>query len=273
MPPPLVVSLLVLVSLPMVPWASRLTFDLVPETGSLDPRALAAFRAAADRWWSRFYSDVTIHLAAGMKPLPGGTPGPTASRMIADSYSDVRAPRIADSNLDNNADNIDRPTQRTYADARALGVLINSPYFIGAAIDLHPDCGSGTSAGLINFSADSRSRFLSVDIGITGIAQFATGKKFSDAGQAGHGKDGSGMEIANPGAPAGRWLRIGHGDVAALDAIGWNRLETAPEPERLTLCLIGLLAMVPSLLRRRGEAGGKHDGRSRRFQTGRYRIT
>ena len=80
------------------------------------------------------------------------------------------------------------------------------------------------------------------------------------------------MEIAIPGAPAGRWLRIGHGDMAALDAIGRNRLETAPGAEQLALCLIGLLAMVPSLLRRRGEIGGKRAGRSRRFHTGPYRI-
>lgn len=357
MPPPLVVSLLVLVSLPMVPWASRLTFDLVPETGSLDPRALAAFQAAADRWWKRFYNDVAIYLAAGMKPLVCGTLGPAASRAIADSYTGVRALRIADSNsaaanhrpadlptgvptyLDNNADNIDRLIQRTYANARALGVPVNSPYPIGAVSDLHsgyvwdlnpadsgtpvtydvvgvtthesgdalgflngvdePDaysvpkngllryastacvietlnlfryCGPGTSAGVMDFSADSRSRFLSVDIGITGIAQFANGKKFSDAGQAGHGKDDSGMEIVNPGAPAGRWLRVGPGDMAALDAIGWNTLEKAPGPDRLALCLIGLLAMVPSLLRRRGEIGGKRAGRSRRFHTGPYRI-
>src|SRR5674476_1445760 len=85
----------------------------------------------------------------------------------------------------------------------------------------------------MDFSADSRSRFLSVDIGITGIAQFANGKKFSDAGQAGHGKDDSGMEIVNPGAPAGRWLRVGPGDMAALDAIGWNTLEKAPGRGRL----------------------------------------
>jgi hypothetical protein len=211
--------------------------------------------------------------------------------MIADSYSDVRAPRIADGNsaaanhwpvdlstgvapyLDINEDNIDRPIQRTYTNARALGVLMNSPYPIGAVIDLQRDCGPSTSAGVMDFSADSRSRFLSVDVGFTGIAQFANGKKFSDAGQAGHGKDGSGMEIANPGAPAGRWLRIRPGDMAALDAIGRNPLETAPGPERLALCLIGLLAIVPSLLRRRREIGGERAGRSRRFHTGPYRIT
>src|SRR5450759_2391843 len=59
MPPPLVVSLLVLVSLPMVPWASRLTNDLVPETGYPASRVVVLFQAVADHWSGSSYDDVT----------------------------------------------------------------------------------------------------------------------------------------------------------------------------------------------------------------------
>ena len=76
----------------------------------------------------------------------------------------------------------------------------------------------------------------------------------------------------DPGAPAGRWLTISAVDTAALDATGWKTLEAAAGPQQVALCLIGLLAIVPSLLRRRRGIFGKRAGRGRRFHTGRYRI-
>jgi hypothetical protein len=270
----------------MVPWASRLTNDLVPETGYPAPRVVVLFQAVADRWSGSSYDDVTIRLAAGIMPLASGT---ARSAKEVPGYSA------------NSADNTKLPIRTTYVNAGAISVPVNCPYVTGVTNDLlsgyvwnfNPAdggaryvstgyviemlelcryCGPSTSAGLLDFTADSRSRFLSVDSGVTDIAQFGGGKKFSDAGQAGYGKDESGMEIGDPGAPAGRWLRLGIGDFAALDAIGWNTLEKSPGADRFALCLIGLLAIVPSLLLRRAEMGRKRSGHCRRSQTGPVRI-
>jgi hypothetical protein len=211
MPPPLVVSLIVLVSLPMAPWASRITLNVVPETRDLDPRALAAFRAAAG---SR------VPVIPMNSPYPIGAATNSQSGYVWDLYA--------------------------------------STAYVVETLNLFPDCGSSTSAGAMDLCADSRSRSFAVDIGVTGGARFANAGKFS----AGYGKDGSWMEIANPGAPAGRWLRIRHGDMGALNAMSRNWLEMSPEQERLALCLIGILGIVPSLLRRRGAIGGKRAGTS-----------
>jgi hypothetical protein len=169
--------LLLVLTLPMISWSSGLTFILVPESGSLGPRALAAFQEAADRWSGIFTNDVTISLTVGMKPL--GTPlSTTTNRLIADTYADVRTQLLADSNsasaidqsvdlhlaagptipiltnrtsdgviitndptgmtpyTDNNADSNNRLVQMTYANARALGIRVNSPFPTDAVVEL-----------------------------------------------------------------------------------------------------------------------------------------
>ena len=277
MPPPLIVSLLVLVSLPMVPWASHLTFDLVPEAGDL-------------------------------------APGPTVPASVTrppDGVSITRDHTGVTLYFDNNAYNIDRPFQMTYA--MALGVPGSVSYSTNPETDLHsgyvwdftPDDGGtlGTDelAGAATREMFHALGFLSgVDqldtysVPKNGLPRYASTAyviemldlfrycgpstsagvmDFSDAGGAGHGKSDPGMGSVNPGAAAGPWLRVGAGGIVPLDAIGRNMLETAAGPDGLALCLIGLVAIVSSLLLRRCEIGGKHAGHSRRFQTGRYRIT
>jgi hypothetical protein len=256
----LLARLLLFVSLPMVSWSSRLTFDLVPETGNPDPGVLAAFQAAAA--------------------------GPTVnSPLLTDAIIDLNNSYAWDLNRDDSITpgTYDFGGVATQEIGNALGFLSRVdeldrysvpkngllPYastaYLIKMLDLFRYSDLSTSAGALDFTADSRSKFLSVDRGATYIAQFANGKDFGDARQASHWKDGSGLGIMNPSAQAVQWLRISHNDIAALDAIGWNTQEPAPGPERLALCLIGLLAMVPSMLRRRGEIGERRTGRRRRF--------
>ena len=184
MPPPLVVSVFLCVSLPMAPWASRISYDLVPETEYRTPH------------------------------------------LLADSYTDVRA-----------------------------GSDFGRSY--GAGLPGAGDEPDGLTEAL-EVGSDSRLRFLSLDESASRIPESAGGGQKQGAG---------GMGMVKPGEPAVRWLRIAQRDMASGDAIGWSTLELGSGLEQLALCLIGLFAMAPSVLRRRGAMGGRGGRRSRRQHT------
>jgi hypothetical protein len=98
-----------------------------------------------------------------------------------------------------------------------------------------------------------------MDRGANYVTRLARGKTSAAVRPASRRKDDSGMDIMNPHAPAAQWLRI-HSEGAPVDVIDLHR----PVGEALALCLIGLIAMIPSMLRHRGEIGGSHTGRRRR---------
>jgi hypothetical protein len=103
------------------------------------------------------------------------------------------------------------------------------------------------------------------------IARFFRGNRAGE-GTLSHAEGSSRTKITDPKKAAGRWLRISRTDIADLDVIGWKTLGMAPHTEQLTLCFIGLLGIAPSLLRRRGQIGGKDTGRRRNIHTGNYFI-
>ena len=186
-------------------------------------------------------------------------------------------------------DNINRLVQEAYTNAGIPGDPLASAFFTDATIDLQsgyewerqradgstPDLspydGPGTSSARIDIGAESGSRFLSAEERGREIARFDKGKGFGAYRLSYRGK-GSTLETMRPDAPAGRWLRVNPADLNSLDAIGWDTLGMAPHTEQLTLCFIGLLAIVPSVLRRRGVIGGKHAARRRSIRTGPYRL-
>jgi hypothetical protein len=110
--------------------------------------------------------------------------------------------------------------------------------------------------------ADSRNRVLAIDRGANYFARFAGAKNLAAARLASKWKYESGMDIMEADAPAGQWLRVSyrHAELAKLELVDWHR----PMGEPLTLCLIGVIAIIPSMLRRRAEIGGPHAGRRRR---------
>jgi hypothetical protein len=136
------------------------------------------------------------------------------------------------------------------------------------------DSGSASSTTAMGFNADSRITFLAAEkraICIThsgGVADLGVARPASQR------MDAPGTAIASLTTEAGRWLTISQSDRASGDVIGWNTLEGGSAREQLALCLIGLLAIAPSVLRRRGMIGPRNGGRGRRPQAGRrYRVT
>ncbi|MCL4401134.1 MAG: PEP-CTERM sorting domain-containing protein, partial [Acidobacteria bacterium] len=97
-------------------------------------------------------------------------------------------------------------------------------------------------AGVIDWTADSRDKYFSVDGGLTSIAAFSTGIHYGDGRQASPWKDNMGLGIMDPTAAPGELLSISSNDTRMFDVIGWNR--ATPEPATFLLCGIGVAFLL-----------------------------
>jgi hypothetical protein len=90
-------------------------------------------------------------------------------------------------------------------------------------LDLFRYSTASKNQGAIDWTADTRDKYFSVDGGTTKIASFATGQNFGDGRQASHWKDNLGLGIMDPTSAYGELLQISENDQRAFDVIGWNR--------------------------------------------------
>ncbi|MEI7912457.1 MAG: NF038122 family metalloprotease [Verrucomicrobiota bacterium] len=104
-------------------------------------------------------------------------------------------------------------------------------------------------AGVTDFTADTRSKYFSVDGGLTPIALFADGINYGDGRQASHWKDNLGIGLLDPTANYGETLNISATDLRAFDVLGYT-LTAVPEPGNI-LALSGLVAAAMLLRTRR----------------------
>ncbi|MDC8758334.1 NF038122 family metalloprotease [Janthinobacterium fluminis] len=110
--------------------------------------------------------------------------------------------------------------------------------------------------GVIDWSADNRSKYFSLNGGATRGPQFATGSIFGDGDQASHWRDNLNIGIMDPTVGYGERLLIRPMDLIALDAIGWDlQIQQVPTPGTLALLLAGLAALGPN--RRRDAITGR----------------
>lgn len=89
--------------------------------------------------------------------------------------------------------------------------------------------------GARDWSADTRTKYFSIDGGNTFATQFSTGVTHGDGSQASHWKGNLGIGILDPTAAPGQLLAISALDTEALDVIGWD-LAQAPEAGTMALC-------------------------------------
>jgi hypothetical protein len=108
---------------------------------------------------------------------------------------------------------------------------------------------------VIDFTADTRQKYLSIDGGATLGPEFAEGEVHGDGAQASHWKDGRGIGAMAPYIQPGvADSRITAADLLALDVIGWQ-VSAVPEPAPMALFAAGL-ALVAGMRagRRRNSA-------------------
>jgi uncharacterized repeat protein (TIGR01451 family) len=92
-------------------------------------------------------------------------------------------------------------------------------------------------AGVIDWTADTRAKYFSVDGGATDLGGFSTGRTFGDGRQASHWKDDRGLGIMDPTVGAGESPQITALDLRLFDVIGWDLAGAPPAPRRADLSI------------------------------------
>ncbi len=106
----------------------------------------------------------------------------------------------------------------------------------------------------IDWTADTRDKYFSIDGGATKIAAFSTGSTWGDGRQASHWQDNAGLGIMDPTIAPGELLQITENDLQAFDAIGWNRADNStavPEPSNVIGTFIFTAFGAKMVLKRR----------------------
>ncbi|AFY95948.1 NF038122 family metalloprotease [Chamaesiphon minutus] len=110
-------------------------------------------------------------------------------------------------------------------DGNASGTFYNDSQFTYVSpLDLFRYSTDSKNANAIDWTADARDKYFSIDGGATNITAFSTGDVFGDGRQNGHWKDNLGLGIMDPTISSGELLQINENDKRALDVIGWNRV-------------------------------------------------
>lgn len=113
-----------------------------------------------------------------------------------------------------------------------FGPFSDNAFTFVTSLDLFRYSSLSAANDVIDWTADNRAKYFSIDGGATAIAGFSTGISQGDGRQASHWKDGLGLGIMDPTVSTGELLAISDNDKLAFDVIGWNLArQQAPIPE------------------------------------------
>jgi len=134
-------------------------------------------------------------------------------------------------------------------DGNGTGSFSSAAFTFVSTLDLFRHSVTSRANNAIDWAADNRDKYFSLDGGTTLGTQLSTGLTYGDGHQASHWKDDLGLGIMDPTAGYGETLAITANDVQAFDAIGWN-LASVPD-DSSSLMLLGLGTAAIAIVRRR----------------------
>lgn len=131
------------------------------------------------------------------------------------------------------------------------GPFADHQFTFVSTLDLFRYSALSVQNSALDWTADNRTKYFSLDGGATQGAAFSNGRNFGDGRQASHWKDSLGLGVMDPTAGLGELLAISANDIVAFDAIGWNLTPAHGAPDGAsTIGLIGLGFAFIALLRR-----------------------
>ncbi|MCX6596676.1 MAG: NF038122 family metalloprotease, partial [Acidobacteria bacterium] len=97
-------------------------------------------------------------------------------------------------------------------------------WFLMSPLDFFRYSEDSAAMGVLDWTADSRDKYFSVDGGLTALAQFATGVEHGDGDQTSHWKyrRKNKIGILDPTYHLGEVSQVTSNDLIALDVIGWD---------------------------------------------------
>jgi hypothetical protein len=134
-----------------------------------------------------------------------------------------------------------------YADTR----YSDASYNVVAPADMFRCSPESKALGAnIDWTADKRDKFFSLDNCTTALSIFSNGRAVGDGQQASHWKDNRGIGLLDPTAGKGELLAISQMDLMMFDAIGWD----VPEPASIVLFALGAAGLAGVRRRKQKQA-------------------
>lgn len=117
---------------------------------------------------------------------------------------------------------------------------------------------SQTAGANLDWTADSRPKYFSLDGGATSVLDnaWSLGKNFGDGQQASHWKDNGGIGIMDPTFASGELGVVSNLDLRGLDAIGFNLSSVTAVPEPASVGLLALGSLTLGFMHRRKRRAG-----------------
>ncbi|MCX6596016.1 MAG: NF038122 family metalloprotease [Acidobacteria bacterium] len=121
---------------------------------------------------------------------------------------------------------------------------------LSTPLDLFRYSADSKTLGVLDWTADTRDKYFSIDGGLTSLTPFATGRTHGDQDAASLWKRtvGTPYGIMSPGTYVGQPGKVSQADLTALDVIGWN-LNPVPEPGTWALLGAGLVLLAARVKR------------------------